>query len=48
MFLWPVMKFAYVVDVLYFSHHVSLYPHRWKFPERVYNAEEGRKVYLKY
>ena len=21
-----VMKFAYVVDVLYFSHHVSLYP----------------------
>ena len=27
MFLWPVMKFAYVVDVLYFIHHVSLYPH---------------------
>ena len=49
------MKFAYVFDVLYFSHHVSLYPHWWKFPEIVYNseivlfhAEEGKKVYLKY
>ena len=26
LFLWPVVKFAYVVDVLYFTHHVSLYP----------------------
>ena len=26
-FLWPVVKFAYVVDVLYFTHHISLYPH---------------------
>ena len=47
------MKFAYVVGVLYFSHHVSLYPHWWKFPERVYNseivlfhAERGGKVNL--
>ena len=47
------MKFAYVVDVLYFSHDVSLY--EWKFPDIVCNseivlfhAEEGRKVFLKY
>ena len=58
LFLWPVMKFAYVVDLLYFSRpsrftlsalmEVSRKSFSYNSEIVLFHAEEGRKVYLKY